>query len=251
MSIITVTLDNLDTEHICCAINEKKGENCIGSKKTWMKDRIKEGLVFKKLDARGKVFIEYIPAEYAFVPIDANDYMHINCFWVSGKYQGQGHAGELLEECIKDAKEKGKIGLTILSSDKKRTFLSDPKFLKYKGFNVADTAQPYFQLLYMPFDENAPVPKFKSCCKSGQIDEKGIVLYYSNGCPYTDKYMEIIKEHALSEGHIFTAHKIETLVQAKNSPTPFTIYSIYSEGKFVTNEILTPGKFDKLITKNT
>lgn len=251
MSIITVTLDNIDTEHICCAINEKKGENCISSKKEWMKERIQDGLVFKKLDARGKVFIEYIPAEAAFIPIDANNYMHINCFWVSGKYKGQGHAGELLEECIRDAKSKGRIGLTILSSDKKRTFLSDPKFLKYKGFKIADTAHPYFELLYLPFSDGTPMPKFKPCCKSGHIKEGGVVLYYSNGCPYTDKYVEIIKEHALSKGHQFTAHKIEALEQAKNSPTPFTIYSLYNEGEFITNEILTPDKFDKLVNNNT
>jgi len=247
MDIITVDLDNLDTEHICCAINEKKGENCIGSKKTWMKERIKDGLVFKKLDARGKVFIEYIPAEFAFAPIDANDYMYINCFWVSGKYKGQGYANKLLDECIEDAKSKDKVGLVVLSSDKKRTFLSDPKYLKHKGFKIADIAQPYFELLYLPFNKDASVPKFNTCCKSGEIDETGIVLYYSNGCPYTQKYMQIIKDHAISRKHAFTAHKIETLEQAKSSPTPATIYSIFKDGRFITNEILTPGKYDKLI----
>jgi len=247
MAIITVNLDNIDMEHICCAISEKKGENCVGSKKAWLKERMKDGLLFKKLDERGKVFIEYIPAEYAFAPIDANDYMYINCFWVSGKFKGHGYANELLNECIDDAKAKGKIGLVALSSDKKRTFLSDPKHLKYKGFKVADEAQPYFELLYLPFDNNASVPRFNPCCKSGLVDENGVVLYYSNGCPHTDKYTKIIEEHARSKGHAFTVHKIETLEQAKSSPTPFTIYSLYKDGKFITNEILTPGKYDKLI----
>ncbi len=95
-----------------------------------MKERMRDGLVFKKLDVRGKVFIEYIPAEYAFAPVTAPNYMYINCFWVSGKYKGQGYANKLLDECIIDAKEKGKSGLTVLSSDKKKTFLSDPKYLK-------------------------------------------------------------------------------------------------------------------------
>ena len=140
MAIIDVTLDNIDSEHICCAISEKKGENCVGSKKAWMKTRFADGLVFKKLDERGKVFIQYIPGECAFAPVDAKDYMYIDCFWVSGKFKGQGFANELLAECIKDAKAKGKLGLAALSSDKKRTFLSDPKYLKYKGFKIADTA---------------------------------------------------------------------------------------------------------------
>ena len=65
MNIISVGSSNIDSEHICCAISDKKGECCVSSKKNWMKEQLKDGLVFKKLDARGKVFIEYIPAENA------------------------------------------------------------------------------------------------------------------------------------------------------------------------------------------
>ena len=61
MEIIAVNRDNITTEHICCAISDKKGECCVSSKKEWMIKRFEDGLVFKKLDVRGKVFIEYIP----------------------------------------------------------------------------------------------------------------------------------------------------------------------------------------------
>ena len=33
---------------------------------------------------RGKCFIEYIPAENAWVPIEAAGWLYINCLWVSG-----------------------------------------------------------------------------------------------------------------------------------------------------------------------
>ncbi|SHF56978.1 hypothetical protein SAMN02745158_04246 [Lactonifactor longoviformis DSM 17459] len=58
MNFITLNQDNIDQEHICCAITDKKGEPCVSSKKEWMTERFKDGLVFLKLDARGKVFIE-------------------------------------------------------------------------------------------------------------------------------------------------------------------------------------------------
>ena len=247
MAIITVDLNNIDMEHICCAIAEKKGENCVGSKKTWLKERMQDGLVFKKLDERGKVFIEYIPAEYAFAPVTAENFMYINCFWVSGKFKNKGYANELLQECIDDAKSKGKSGLVTLSSDKKRTFLSDPKYLKYKGFMVADTAEPYFELLYLPFDDNSSVPKFNDCAKLGEIDDRGFVLYYSNGCPHTDKYSKIIQDYAKSKSINLKLIKIDNLKKAKESPTPFTIYGLYKDGKFVTNEILTTKKFDTIL----
>ncbi len=40
----------------------------------------------------------------------------------------------------------------ILSSSNKLGFLSDPKYLKYKGFEIVDDAPPYFELLALPFD---------------------------------------------------------------------------------------------------
>lgn len=68
MEIITITADNIDSEHICCAVSDKKDSTGANAKKSWMKDRFQDGLVFRRLDARGKVFIEYIPAEKACIP---------------------------------------------------------------------------------------------------------------------------------------------------------------------------------------
>ncbi len=54
-----------------------------------MKQCFEDGLVFMKSVECGKCFIEYIPAEHAWVPIIAN-YMYIDCFWVSGSFKGHG-----------------------------------------------------------------------------------------------------------------------------------------------------------------
>ena len=67
MNIITVTKDNLEQEHICCAISNNKDIQ-VSSKKSWLMERFDDGLVFKKGDVRGKCFIEYIPAEKAWSP---------------------------------------------------------------------------------------------------------------------------------------------------------------------------------------
>ena len=121
MSYIELTLDNLEKEHIYCAISSNK-DIAVISKKDWLRERIKDGLVFYKLSQRGKCFIEYIPAEKSFYPIDAPGYMHINCFWVSGSLKNKGHGKALLEHCISDAKEKGMKGISVISSKKKLSF---------------------------------------------------------------------------------------------------------------------------------
>ena len=100
MNYIRITKDNIGREHICCAMSGKQSV----VKKEWLKQRFEEDLVFYRSEERGKCFIEYIPADYAWVPIEAAGYMHINCFWVSGSCKGHGYGDRLLEICIEDAR---------------------------------------------------------------------------------------------------------------------------------------------------
>ncbi|WP_285946103.1 GNAT family N-acetyltransferase, partial [Thomasclavelia cocleata] len=135
MEIITVDEGNIDKEHICCAISSNNDIQ-VKSKKSWLKERFSDGLVFKKINVRGKCFIEYLPIENAWVPIKGSNLMYIDCMWVSGKFQGHGYAKELLNSCILDSKDKGKDGLVILTSKKKMSFLMDKQFLLKYGFEV-------------------------------------------------------------------------------------------------------------------
>ena len=61
MDYIRVTKENIDKEHICCAMSGKQSL----AKKEWLKQRFEDGLVFYRSAERGKCFIEYIPAENA------------------------------------------------------------------------------------------------------------------------------------------------------------------------------------------
>ena len=102
MELITLTQENLESEHICCAISNNKDCQVL-SKKEWLKERLDEGLMFVKCNVRGKCFIEYIPAEAAWAPVEADGYMYIDCLWVSGQFKGHGYSNLLLEEmCIRD-----------------------------------------------------------------------------------------------------------------------------------------------------
>lgn len=248
MEIITVTKDNLEQEHICCAISNNN--DCqVSAKKSWLAERFSDGLVFKKGNVRGKCFIEYIPAEKAWSPIKADGYMYIDCLWVSGKFKGQGNSNLLLEECIKDSKEKEKQGLVVLSSKKKMPFLSDPKYLRHKGFELADTAAPFYELLYLPFGKVSDKPRFKDSVKSPRIEGQGFVLYYTYQCPFTAKYVPLIEIVANEKSIPFKTVRFETAEQAQNAPAPFTSYSLFFNGEFVTHEILSGKKFEKIIAE--
>lgn len=244
-----VTPENLEREHICCAISDKKGECCVASKKEWMRKQMEAGLVFLKLDVRGKVFIEYLPAEAAWCPMEAADCMFIDCLWVSGQFKGKGYGKQLLEKCIEDSRQKGKKGVVAVSSKKKRPFLSDAGFWKRSGFQPADEADPDFTLWFLPLTRDVSVPKFRSCAKAGETKGEGFVLYYTNQCPHTEKYAPLLAKWMESEGLELTLKKLTTCEEAQNAPCPFTTYALFYQGKFVTNEILSEKSFQKLLKK--
>ena len=246
MELVKLTHENIDQEHICCAISNNKDIQVM-SKKNWLKDRLDEGLVFLKGNVRGKCFIEYIPAEYAWAPIEAQGYMYIDCLWVSGQFKGHGYSNLLLNACIKDSKEKGKKGLVILSSKKKMGFLSDPKYMGYKGFQTADTAEPYFELMVLPFEEGAHLPCFRDSVGRQEDMPEGFVLYYTNQCPFTAKYVPILEEMAKARNAVFRTVHIQTREDAQNAPSPFTTFSLFYDGQLVTHEILSEKKFDKIL----
>lgn len=244
---INLNQDNISEEHICCAFSDKKCSEGYLAKKEWLKNQFKDGYVFRKLDERGKIFIEYVPAEKAWVPINAPNYMFINCFWVSGKYKGQGHGKALYEYCLKDANDMN--GLVVVTGSKKQPFMSEKKFFKKQGFVLADTAWPYFELWYKPLKENAPIPQFKEIAKNGKNDkEDGLVVYYTNACPFNEYYVNTeLKNIATKKGVKLTIKKLETREQAQNHFVPHTIYSVFYHGKFVTQHILNEKSFDKFI----
>ena len=246
MEYIQVTKENLEKEHICCAIANNNDVQ-VASKKAWLADRFDEGLVFLKSAERGKCFIEYIPAENAWVPIDAPNFMYIDCLWVSGSFKGHGYSTDLLNACIEDSKAKGKDGLCILSAPKKMPFLSDPKFLKYKGFEVADEADNGIELWYFPLKKSAKKPSFKDCAKHPHINEKGYVLYYTNQCPFNGKYVPILEQTAKDNNIPFKAIHIQSREDAQNAPTPITNYALFHDGEYITNEQMNEKKFLKLV----
>lgn len=240
MNYIQITADNIDNEHICCAMSGKQSL----AKKEWLKRRFADGLVFYRSEERGKCFIEYIPAENAWIPIEADGYLYINCMWVSGSMKGHGYSADLLNKCISDAQMQQKNGLCILCAEgRKREFLADPKFLNHKGFIHADSSDCGITLMYLPLTEGAEPPRFKDCAKHPRINDNGFVIYYTDQCPFTYYWVPRVAEVAKERGIELKTVHITTKEAAQNAPAPVTTYALFRDGKFITQGIQSDKKF--------
>ncbi len=249
MTIITIDEKNIEQEHICCAIgNDKINQSRAESKKGWMKERFNDGLVFKRLDDRGKIFIEYMPIENVWKPLIGKNLMAINCLWVSGKFKGKGISTQLLNECINDAKKQKMDGVAVVSSTKVKPFLTDKKFYLHNNFEVVDSAPPYFELLLLKFNKNAKNPSFTENAKKGIYNnKKGFTFIYSNQCPFMEEYVGLLSNICKSKKIPSVIIKLKDSKEAREIGSPFGTLGIYFNGEFKTHELMSEKKFEKFI----
>ena len=245
MKYINLDLENIDKEHICCAIGDSKHQKGVETKKEWIKNKLKDGHVFRKLNQRGKTFIEYEPIETAWVPINGKNYIYIYCLWVAGSFKGKGIGKELLEYAIIDAKEKKMSGICTITSKKKKPFIGEKKFFEHFGFEVVDSINDY-ELMVLKFDDN-DVPKFSENARSMKIDSDDFTIYYSNECPYVEYEVKELSDYAKEKNIKLNFIKIDSLEKAKNAPCIFNNWANFYQGKFISNTILNANALGKLL----
>lgn len=248
---ITLDESNIYREHICCAISDKKCEEGTKLKKEWLKKQFKDEYVFRRLNQRAKVFIEYGPAEKAWSPVYAPNYLFLNCLWVSGQYKGKGHAKSLLSTAIEDAENSQKYGLVTVAGIKKFHFMSDSKWLTKQGFEIVETISSGFSLLVYRINTEAKLPEFSDSVKNGLChNSNGLVAYYSDRCPFTEFHVNnSLVESARKRSLPLKIEKLDTLEKAQSSPSPATIFSLFYNGKFITTDIscCMDSRFDKIV----
>ena len=211
-SFITLTPENLAQEHLCCIIRSKKPHPGVEAKRRWLAERIPEGHVFRKLDVKGTVFIEYAPLETAWVPVLGDNYLYIYCLWVLGEFRGKGYARALMQSCIDDARAQGRSGICMLGADKQKAWLSDQSFAQRFGFTAVDSAPGGYQLLALSFD--GTVPRFAPAAKAQRIDSPELTVYYSDQCPYIAQSVELVRKTCAECGAPVNLIRVDTLEKA-------------------------------------
>lgn len=251
--IIRIDNTNIDKEHICCAISDKKCTEGYALKKEWLRQQFDHGYVFRRINARAKVFIEYGPAEFGWAPIQAHNYLLVNCFWVSGQYKKQGYGKELLRLALDDAKSQGKHGLVSIAGVKKFHFMSDTKWLIRQGFEIIEQLDNGLCLLVKKINTDAENPQFKhSVASPNAIPQKGITVYYSNRCPFTEFHVHTsLSETAQKRNIPLNIVKLDTMEKAQQAPTPATLFSLYYNEQFITTDVSVcmDSRFDKIMEK--
>ena len=244
---INLTEDNIENEHLCCIIRSKTKHPGVEAKRQWLRERLGEGHIFRKLNAKECVFIEYAPLERAWVPVVGDNYYYIYCLWVSGGGKGKGYGKALMEYCLADAREKGKSGVCMLGAKKQKAWLSDQSFAKRFGFEVVDTTDDGYELLARSFD--GTTPRFAPNVKKQEIGNKELTVYYDMQCPYVLQRVEAVKWYCETNAVPASFVQVDTLQKAKALPCVFNNWAVFYKGKFETVNLLDETSLGRILKK--
>ena len=244
---VNLNEENIENEHLCCIIRSKKIHPGIEAKRQWLSERLKEGHVFRKLNAKGCCFIEYTPLETAWVPITGENFYYIYCLWVLGSFKGKGYGKALMEYCIAEAKEKGMSGICMLGAEKQKNWLSSQAFAKKYGFEIVDITDSGYELLALSFDGTAP--KFTENAKKGEIENKELTIYYDMQCPFIYQKIEDIKQYCETNYVPLNTIHVDSLQKAKEVPCVFNNWGAFYKGKFQTVNLLDVNAVQKILKK--
>lgn len=242
---LDLTAANVQREHLCCAIAGREHQEGVDRKRAWLLRGFAQGLVFRKLDVQGKVFIEFAPAEAAWRPVLAAGYLVIHCLWVSGRYKQKGFARELLESCVDQVGERN--GVVAVTGP--TPYLTPTKFFLDHGFEVADQAKNGFELVWYRARPDAVRPRFTQNARHGLVaGQLGVHFEWADQCPFVPGCMRNMAEVAREMGLRVSSRHLETVAEMHSAASPFGTFGVFLDGQFLTHEPMAPAKFRKLLT---
>ncbi len=247
LKIVTVTPENVKEQTLFCVKDITNPG--FESKRNWFKKRYEEGLQIKILkDEKDKMigFIEYVPVEFAWRPINAQNFMFIHCMYVySKKDRNRGYGSMLIEECEKEAKYLGMSGVCVMTS--KGSWIANKTIFEKNGFTQVDE-NGRFELLSTKWEETASDPQIIDW-KGKQHNYQGWHLLYANQCPWHEKSVEALLNVAMDFGIDLKVKQLNSAKEAQNAPSGYGVFSLLHNGNLLEDHYLSATRFRNIVKK--
>lgn len=246
--VIDVTPDNLkDHPQFICYINPK--HETYNIKVDWFKKRYKEGLRIKLLylgeEKKPAGFIEYVPGEYAWRSVHADNWLFIHCVWIyASKRKNQGNGSLLLKECMKDAKSMDKSGVAVVSGG--TAFMAGEELFLKNGFKpVAESGS--YNLLVKPLNKS-PEPVFNDW-ESQLKKYRGLNIVYSKQCPWVARFVHELSDIVEARKLKIKIKELKTAKQAQDAPSVYSVFTLINDGNILADHYISRTRFINILDK--
>ena len=252
IEIINLTPENISNYGVCGYKDVNKHVE-LRKKIQWYKEYYPKGLRIKIVFSKKGGYqgmLEYIPGEYAHRPVEAEGYLFIHCIFVGFKndYKGKGYASLLIDECIKEAKDKKMFGVAVVA--RKGPFMVKSNIFFKKGFQIVDSAEPDFNLLVYKFKNQFKNPTFKlNMNENLKKYDKSLTILRSPQCPYTEKNVKAIIESAKKMKLKTNLIDLLDSDEVQENPCAFGSFCIIYNGAIISYHPISNSRFENIMRK--
>lgn len=238
--------ENLSDCGIGCLINPKNPG--YQPKVQWLKKRFAEGLRFLLFrDEKGKplAFLEYVPGQYVWRPVDAKGWLFVHCLWVYAKGQKVGGLGSrLIQACVEEARRAGAKGVAAMVSD--GAWMTGKQVFLNNGFRQIGEADR-FQLVVCPLKKGRQ-PRFRDI--SGNAAKyRGLHVVYAPQCPMLIKSVNDLSSTAAEHGLKLKVTTLESAREAQDAPSYYGVFSLIWNGRLLSDHYVSKGRFGNILRK--
>ncbi|MBT3933477.1 MAG: GNAT family N-acetyltransferase [Bacteroidetes bacterium] len=250
VKLIDTNASNAHTFSMCGYKNIK--QTGYQKKIEWNIAQFEKGMKYKVLfsEQDGAIgAIEYIPGEFSWRPVNAHGYYFIHCIYIMKKpYKDKSYGVKLLNSCIEDAKAQKKAGVAVLV--RKGSWMASKSLFIKMGFKEVEKVEPDFDLLVLTLNDSFPIPSMKDNGFGSSTNDKGLVIYYTDQCPYIAKSVKEITEVARDLfGISANLILIDSHEKAQRSPCAFGTFCITFSGKVVADHPVSSTRFKNIMNK--
>ena len=214
----------------------------------WLQRRFAEGLrilQFCEETTKPMAFLEYVPGEFAWRPVNAQGWLFIHCLWViSAEQRHAGLGTRLIQACVQEAKRDGRIGVAAMVSN--GMWMAGEKIFLNNGFTkVAERDR--FALVVHSLRKGAK-PEFRDIDKY-TATYQGLHIVYSNQCPMLLKSVNDVSEMAAQHGIKVRVTALENACEAQNAPSYYGTFSLLWNGRLLSDHYVSKGRFKNILKK--
>jgi hypothetical protein len=247
---VTLELVGPDELPICgigCVTNprhpgfEPKGE--------WLRRRFDDGLrylLFRDRQARPLGFLEFVPGEHAWRPVDAAGWLFVHCLWVYPRGKKIGGLGmRLVEACLAQGRSMRAIGVATLASA--GPWMAGPEIFERLGFERLAEADRFALLGYRL--RPGPAPTIHSV-EANRAQYAGLHIVYSPQCPYLPKSVADLRGVAAELGLNLRVTVLETPREAQRAPSYYGVFALLWNGQLLSDHYVSATRFRSLVRQH-
>ena len=213
----------------------------------WLTRRFEEGLRFlllRRENGKPLAFLEYVPGEFAWRPVEAGGWLFVHCLWVYSEGQKVGGlGGRLIEACLEDAEQLGLLGVAAMVSD--GSWMVGKEVFLRKGFEVVGSADR-FDLVAHRLRPGGASPRFRDISQN-LARFQGLHVIYSAQCPMLQKSVDDLGKVASDLGLELKVTVLQSAAQAQTAPSYYGVFNLVWNGQLLSDHYVSKARFRNIL----